>query len=398
MKGKKRHEFVWKILYSFVPPWMAKKFNFDYEKISVDSSPYIVISNHLTNWDMLLTGSSFKKMMYFVASDHIFRMGFVSKIIMFLVAPIVRQKSIQETQTVITMFRRLKENCNICIFVEGTTSFIGKTGEIQPAIAKFVKKAGVAMVTYRLSGAYLTLPRWARFIHRGKMYGKLAKIYSPSEIAAMSTDEIYAAIKNDLYVNAYDDQKNNPIAYRGKQPAECLETMLYLCPKCRQFSTLKSSGDTLSCPCGFSVRYNEYGYFEAAESKEEPPFSTIVDWGEWQKKEVEAIAQTMGTLESNTPVFCDDGQSLYQIARARRKDLVAKGTLCFFNNRISIMNNKDKAIEFQLDSIIEIEFITMMTIIFSTKEHKVYEIHSEHPRSALKYHELFKAWLSTKKE
>ena len=398
MKGKKRHDLTYKILYLIMPPYYSRKFNFEYDNIDVPYSPYIVISNHLTNPDPFLVGSSFKKSMYFVASDHLFRLGFVGKIIEFLISPIVRQKSTQETQTVITMFRRLKEKCNICIFAEGTTSFNGKTGEIQPAIGKLVKRSGVALVTYRLSGAYFTRPRWSRFTHKGKMTGKCVNIYSPEQLSTMSTEEIFQAIKNDLYVDAYADQKNNPVAYYGKRPAECLETILYLCPVCKQFTTLKSSDDRLFCSCGFTVRYNEYAYFEFPGSSEKPPFTTITDWSEWQREEVKEIALSMKSRDSNDPVFADIDQTLYSVERARQSKELIRGKLCFFNNRISVIDDAEKAVEFPLESIIEIEFITMMTIIFSTKEHRVYEIRSNYPRSALKYCELFKAWQSVIKE
>jgi hypothetical protein len=42
-----------------------------------------------------------------------------------------------------------------------------------------------------------------------------------------------------------------------------------------------------------------------------------------------------------------------------------------------------------LNEIIDMGVITMKTIVFATKE-KVYEIHSKHPRSALKYWDMFK--------
>ena len=392
MKGKRRYDLTYKFLRVTVPPYLSHKFNYEYDNINVEYSPYIVVSNHLTNWDPLFVGSSFKKSMYYVASDHILRMGIISKIIKFLGNPIPRLKSMQETQTVIAIFKRLREKCNICLFVEGSTSFDGKTGEIQPSIGKLIKKAGAALVTYRLSGAYLSYPRWARFVHKGKIYGKLVQIYSPDQLKEMSAEEIHAAIKNDLYVNAYEDQKENPVIYTGKQPAEYLETALYMCPRCRRFSTLKSNNDRLFCACGFHVRYNEYGYFEIPDSAEAPPFRTILEWSEWQRKEIETIAHAMKNMDSKVPIFSDSDQAVYQITRASHNIEIARGTLSFFNNRMSLIDESGEIMVFPLETITEISCITLMTLIFTTREQKTYEIHSNQLRSALKFIEMFNAW------
>ena len=395
MKGKKRHEFFYKLAWNFFHRSLARKFNFEFDKIDAGYSPYIVVANHLTNWDPLLIGLSFKKPMYYVASDHILRKGLISRLLEFAIAPIARVKTAQETQTVISIFRHLKEKSSICIFAEGTTSFDGETGEVQPSIGKLVKRSGAALVTYRFSGAYLTFPRWARFYRRGKIEGRLAQIYSPEKLALMSEEEIYTAVKNDIYVNAYKDQEKNMIAFNGKKPAECLETVLYCCPECRQFGTLKSRGDILSCLCGFKVRYNEFCYFEIPGSKEPPALKTITDWVKWERAEIKAYIQK--NPGSGVPVTSDDEQELYEIARARRSTLIAKGKLCMYTDRLTVTSKSGHIHEFPLNGIIDMSVITMKTIVFAA-EHKIFEIHSGHPRSALKYMDMLKAFKETKKE
>jgi 1-acyl-sn-glycerol-3-phosphate acyltransferase len=386
MKGKTRHNFFYKFGRFVCRRPLIKKFNFEYDIINVEQTPYIVVANHLTNWDPLLIGLSFPKCMYFVASDHILRMGFISKLLEFAVSPIARVKTAQETQTVIAIFKRLRDKCNICIFTEGTTSFDGITGEVQPSIGKLIKKAGVTVVTYKFKGSYFTFPRWARFVHKGKMEGRLVQIYSPEKIASMSEEEIYKAVKNDIYINAYEEQEKNPVLFKGKKRAEYLETTLYCCPKCRQLGTLKSAGDLLSCACGFKVRYNEYSYFEIPDSEEQPPFKTITDWVKWERSEVCALVEK--SKEADVPLAADEDQMLFEITRAKHNTLIAKGKLSLFNDRLSLVSDTGQANEFPLKEIIEIGVITMKTIVFATK-HKVYEIHSTHPRSALKYMDIF---------
>jgi 1-acyl-sn-glycerol-3-phosphate acyltransferase len=395
LKGKRRHDFIFRLAYILFHRHFARKFNFEYDNIKVERPPFIVVSNHLTNWDPILIALSFGKNIYYVATDQIFRMGFKSKLLTYFFSPIAKAKTAQETQTVITIFRRLKENCNICIFAEGNTSFDGETGEIQPAIAKLVKRAGVTLVTYRFTGSYFTFPRWARFIRKGKMEGRLAQIYSPEKIASMSEQEIYEAIKNDIHASAYSEQEKNKIAYRGKNPAEYLETVLYCCPKCRQFALLASRGDIIYCACGFKARYNEFGYFETPNKekdpqREEPPFKTITDWVKWERKEIEALALSLDSRNTEEPIFTDENQLLFEIEKTVKRVLIAKGTLSLYKDRLSVTSEPGQKTEFPLDTIIEMSSFARMTLIFSTKDNKIFEIHSKHSRSALKYLDMFK--------
>jgi 1-acyl-sn-glycerol-3-phosphate acyltransferase len=391
MKGKKRHDIAYRFFSTLIYGPVSRKFNFECDSIKIDKAPYIVVSNHLTNWDPILIGLSFLRNMYYVATDQIFRMGWKSKLLTYLFSPIARAKAAQETQTVITIFRRLKDKCNICIFAEGATSFDGETGEVLPSIGKLVKRAGVTLVTYRFTGSYFTFPRWARFVRKGKMEGRLVQTYSPEEINSMSEDEIYQTIIKDIYVNAYDEQAKNPVRFRGKKPAEYLETVLYCCPQCKQFGTLKSQDDILSCVCGLKVRYNEFCYFELPDKDEEPPYKTIFDWAKWQKKEIETLAASINSFDSKTPIFTDEAQELIQVEKTFKSTFVAGGRLSLYKDRLSIFTENGETIEFPVETIVDMVGFARMTIIFMTTEHKIFEIHSKHPRSALKYIEMFKA-------
>jgi len=401
LKGKLRHDFIYRVLWILSRRFIARKFNFKYKIIEKIQSPYIVISNHVTNADPILIGLSFGRCMYYVATDQLLRMGLKSKLLLYFFSPIIRAKTAQETQTVITIFRRLKDKCNICIFPEGMTSFDGEPWEIQSSICKLVKRAGVTLITYRFTGGYFTYPRWARFIRKGKMEGNPVQIYSPEKIASMTEEEIYKAIIKDISVSAYGEQEKNPVVYRGKNRAEYLETVLYCCPKCRQFGTLTSRGELLSCACGFQVRFNEFNYFEIPNSKQNTPplFKTITDWCRWQRKEIEKLAGTLNNIDVNVPLFTDTGQKLFEVQNYTKSTLVAEGKLCLYKDRLSITCESGvsgKSFDFPFDTIIDMSYFAMMRILFFTNKNKVFEIHSKHPRSALKYVEFLNIIKSVK--
>lgn len=393
MKGSARHRFVNRFARIFLIPVLRTKLNFTFEKIEPKSRPYILVSNHVCNYDPILVGFSFKDVIYYVASDHLFRMGFISKLLVFAISPIPRAKAITETKTVMEIFRRLKDGHNICIFAEGNSTFSGETGYIPPSIGKLARRTGASLITYRITGGYFTLPRWSHNVRRGKMNGALVHEYTPDELRTMSDDEMNAAVARDLYVNAYDDQEKMPQAYRGDRLAEHLEYALYCCPKCLRFSTLVSRGDRLSCSCGLDLRYTEYGYLEPyTPGSEVSPFTRILDWVRWQKGVIKefAVKTSSDSGCSGKLIFSDNGQTLIRPVRTRRNIVVGIGTADFYCDRFTLTKEDGEVIVFQLSDIAHMSIIVQMNLVFSTHDGASYELHSDHPRSASKYVDLFR--------
>ncbi len=387
MKGLFRHQWVYKILRFLLRPYLKHKFHYTYQNASVSHHPYIVLSNHTTDWDPFLVGLSFSDAMYYVASDHIFRWGFISKIIEFLVSPIPRIKANKEVETVLSIIRRLKLGANICIFAEGNRSYTGETGEILPSSGKLIKRSNAALVTYRLQGGYLSSPRWSKRMRKGKMSGHMVREYSPQEIQQMSVDEINAVIQRDLYVNADEEQNKHPISYAGKKLAENLEIALYLCPRCREIDTLQGKDNTFSCRCGLKTTYTSYGRF-ASEGDAPPPFATVLDWSRWQSK---TIKETIKKLPPSQEVITSDqGQSLYHITRANKSTLIGKGQIKLTPHQL-VLEGPHPPLVFPLNQISDMAIHGRMVLVFSTLDRNTYEIKSDHPRSALKYVELYKA-------
>jgi hypothetical protein len=132
------------------------------------------------------------------------------------------------------------------------------------------------------------------------------------------------------------------------------------------------------------------------DGKDSPPFKTITDWANWQKKEIDALVQNFNNIDINVPIFSDDNQQLFEIERASRNIFIAEGKLCLYKDRLSVTTAENKIINFPIDTINEMSGFAMTRIIFSTNEHKLFEIHSKHPRSALKYLDIFNSIKSIK--
>ena len=97
------------------------KFGYKYKKATDLPENYIVLSNHVTDYDPILVGLSFQRQMYYVASEHITRWGWLYKVLNFVFEPIIRYKATVAASTVMDILRKVRKGNNVCIFAEGVT-------------------------------------------------------------------------------------------------------------------------------------------------------------------------------------------------------------------------------------------------------------------------------------
>lgn len=366
MSKSKWHRFVWRLINRPITGFFRLLLNF---KTAVHTlpGPSLVIANHTTNYDPLLVAASFPRhQMYFVASEHLFRKGFVSKIIHFLVAPIARRKGSSGGDTAMAMLRTLKKGNSVCIFGEGETTWNGVTQPVFPGTGDIARIAGASLVTYRIEGGYFTAPRWGKGIRRGKMQGGIVNVYSPQQLQQMTSQEIAAIIEKDLAHNAWETQKKNPIAYPGKNRAAFMETALFLCPKCYQYGTVKGEGNQVVCSCGLKTTYSETGMFDPPV-----PFDNLLAWDEWQH---ECLA-----AEEAPPPFRDKHITLYQLQPDHSQKRVVEGTLKLMDDMLSIHGNC-----FLLKDISHMALVQKHILMF-TCQGQYYEMHAPQPVCFRKY-------------
>jgi 1-acyl-sn-glycerol-3-phosphate acyltransferase len=360
---------------------MYFKYRYKFEKVNYRNGNFIALANHTTNYDSMFVGMAFKQHMYFVAGEQLFRMGFVTKLLKTFLAPIGRMKARTEARTAVNMLRTLKAGNNICMFPEGSCTWSGETSEVIQSTAKLIKKAGVALITYRVTGGYPSLPRWSKNPRRGIMEGKLAHIYTPEKLETMSVDDVYKVICDDLYVNANDVA--GKVEFKGKDLAENLETVLFVCPKCKGISTLQSEGDVLSCRCGLKVKYDTHCRLHEMTGKGFP-FKTVLDWDKWQRKWTKEYVANL-SCDNDYVIMQDENQRLYSFTANDKTTLINSGTLMLYRDRL-VVKNEDNGTEtvIMLSEITDMAIITRTTISFSCQD-RHYEIKCDNLRSALKY-------------
>ena len=370
----KRHKYFYEIFRPLVYLILKIKFGYRCEKPKDLPENYIVLANHVTDWDALMVASAFKKQMYFVASEHIARWDHWYKLVNYLVEPILRPKGTTAMSTVMEMLRVTRAGGNVCLFAEGNRCWDGITCPVLPSTGKTIKKAKCGLVTYRLEGGYFISPRWStNNTRRGYMRGVPANVYTKEQIAEMSVDEINEVIRRDLYEDAYERQLADPKRYKGKRLAEKMEYFLFTCPECGRIDTMTSHDDMVECKeCGHSFRYTEYGMLEGTK------FDTVKDMSLWQQAEVAKIA-------AEGKGYTAGKAKLIQIEK-HTETPVAEGFLSMDGEKLVC---GDKEIPF--DSITDFVMHGRMGIVFTAGK-EYFELKPEEGFNALKFVLLYEAY------
>jgi len=339
--------------------------------------PSLIIANHNTDLDPAFIGLAFSRHMYFIASEHALRAGFPSKILKFLFDPVPINKSRTDVSSVKEMIRRLKAGASVCLFAEGDRSFNGSTAPLNLSTAKLVKSSGADLITYRFEGAYFVTPRWAKRMRKGLIKGSVTGTYPAEEVKSMSDYELLRLIERDIYEDAYERQVDEPCSYTGRDLAENIETVLYICSNCCAVGSIKSEGNRFFCKCGLNGIYTVTGFLDGDTLR----FKTITEWDKWQSDHLPKIVSAAGY----DPICTDDDQRLFKVRPTIDKTLVAEGQMYIDLNVFHC-----GGLSFPLEDITKFAVAGQKVLLFGLKDGSTYEVRSETPRSALKYREIFK--------
>lgn len=370
----RKHQIFYKAVRPFAILYAKWKFGYKYTKAENLPENYIVLSNHVTDFDMIFLAASFPRQMYFVGSEHIARLKWLYKFLKFGFAPIMRYKGTVAASTVVDVLRKVKKGENVCIFAEGVRTWDGVTAPILPSTAKLIKKSGCGLVTYKIVGGYFSSPMWSCVgTRKGHIHGAPVQVYTKEQLKEMSVDEIYKVINDDLYEDAYARQLEQPIKYKGKHLAEQMENLLYICPSCGSYDTFRSEDDAVCCKvCQMQFHYNEYGMLEGA------PFQTVREFAAWQKEKARE------DVTANT-VYSSPTATLASISN-HVETLMDQGKLTMSTECIKCGNT-----EIAMKEILDVAMHGRRALVFSTNE-KYYELIPEKGSNVLKYFLYFEEY------
>ena len=375
----RKHIFFYTLLRPLVVLFLKLRFDFRYQPAKNLPEKYIVLSNHATDYDMLFVGASFRRQMYFVGSEHIARWK-IWPLLKFAFAPIIRHKGAPATAAIMEMLRKVRQGANVCMFAEGVRTWDGITCPIQPATAKLIKTAGCGLVTYRLTGGYFASPMWCGAgVRRGPVRGAPVRVLTAEELKALSADEIYRIITEDLYEDAYARQLADPKPYRGRELAKGMEQLVFRCPECGGTDCFHTSGNDLICgKCGMTVTYDACGMLTGCR------FSTLKEFSDWQKTVVEKDVEA-GTAYRAAPVTLT-------LVEKQGETLLAQGEAEISREKLICGGE-----EFALGDIADLAMHGQRSIVFTVKG-KYYELKGERGNNMLKFQMFFDACRSGLRE
>ncbi len=323
-----RHKAVVFLLRWTLGIYTRLRYNITIEKFREEGKrPYLILMNHQTAFDQFFVGVTFHQPVYYVASEDLFSMGWVSKLIRWLVAPIPIRKQATDLQAVKSCIKVAREGGSICIAPEGHRTFHGKTVYIKPTIASLAKKLGMPIAIFRIEGGYGVQPRWSDVIRKGKMRCYVRRVMEPEEYGAMSSDELNALIQQELT----HDEAMVTGEFHHKKNAEFLERAMYVCPWCG-LSEFESHDDVISCKkCGRIIRHLPTKELEGINCQF--PHRFVADWYQWQNDYINGLDLTALT---ETPLYMETVR-LSLVNPCKNKELLKEeATLCLYGDRITI--------------------------------------------------------------
>lgn len=384
---KPRHKIIQAIAKVILTPICRLRYGITVEKFKEqEDRPYLILYNHQTAFDQFFMGISFKVPVYYLATEDIFSMGFVSSLLRFAVNPIPIKKQTTDIGAVMNCIRVAKEGGTICIAPEGNRTYSGKTEYINPAIVSLAKKLKLPIALYKIEGGYGVHPRWSDKIRKGKMRSYVSEVIMPEEYSVMTDEELAKRISDGLFV---DEAKADGI-FESDFSAEYLERAVYVCPFCG-FSEFESHGNEVFCKtCGKTVIYGKDKRITGKGF--DFPFEFFGQWYDYQQDFVNGI----NVMEHTSfPLFRDDVKIKEVILRKNKIPHREKASLSLYGDRIVADEGKENEWKLSFSELSAVSVLGKNKLNVYYGE-KVYQITGSKRFNALKYVNIYYRWKNIK--
>ena len=313
----KRNYLLSRTVNFIAKPFLASRFRIQYIRdinLKNIERPYFIFGNHCTFLDPFILSCGNPQPVNFVTNDEYFRFKTVNFLLK-LTGAVPKTKFMTDAVAVRHIFRLKRDGSAIGIYPEGGRTWPGKTQPLLYPTAKLVKKMGIPVVAVLTKGASLSTPRWAVKFRKGKIFVDYTLLLSPEQISAMTTDEIHQKLSEALAHDEATWQRKVMIPFHGKKLAERLEWFIYACPKCKSFETMTSSNDLYSCgKCGYTVRYNEYGFFTDVKDNKPANPDNVNEWNDLQFR---LMKKKIADLKENEVLLKNPSAALYAGQRGK---------------------------------------------------------------------------------
>lgn len=256
------------------------------EKIGMEGlkPPYMMLSNHMSfvDFELAAMGTWPHRVNNVVNIDGYYMRPWL----MTRIGAICTRKFTMDLHLIKSIKKVFERGDILGLYPEARYSPCGTTSYMPESLGILVKRNRIPVVTVVHRGNYLHAPFWNfRQKRTVPLHTTLTLALTTEDIDRMSVDEINAKIREMLYYNEYEYQKENGILIKEPYRAEGLHKILYKCPHCKAEGDMDTKGAELFCKkCGKRWYQEECGDLRALDGETE--FSHIPDWFEWEREEV----------------------------------------------------------------------------------------------------------------
>lgn len=293
-KYKKPNAVVYKLFY-----WACKliaklKFNLKINRneLKTAKSPYVILANHESSIDFINVCVVNKRRLNFIISNSFYET--------LSIQPLMKAAGVlpkNQFQTMVEDMKKMKacldNGMPIAIFPAGLMSADGESTPISASTGKSLKWFDKDVYVVKSTGSYLTMPKWSSKMRKGKITVDAYKLFSVDEVRALNEKELQSKLEEALYFDAYKNQCENPVAYKGGDDISGLENVLYKCPHCKkEFAMAVENLSVIKCKeCGYQAKADVYGFLN--KSGENEVYKLPSDWYRFieseLRREIEAI-------------------------------------------------------------------------------------------------------------
>lgn len=371
-----RHRVVTEIARWVLTPYIYLTYNIKIEKFKEQGDrAYLVLLNHQTPFDQFFVGMALKGPVYYVATEDIFSLGWISDVIRWVIAPIPIRKQTTDITAVMNCIRVAREGGTIAMAPEGNRTYSGRTEYMNPAVAGLAKKMKLPIALFRIEGGYGAEPRWSDGRRKGPMKAYVSQVIEPEEYKDMSNEDLAAMIAEGLYV----DEAVASGSYVSKKKAEYLERAVYVCPFCG-LSKFESHGNEITCKtCGRRITYGEDKTLSGVGF--DFPFRFVAEWYDYQKDYVNQMDVTALTAE---PLFRDQANVSEVIVYQKKVPLRENADIALYGDRVVFDEGKaeELVIPFAGADAVTVLGRNKLNIYYNKK---IYQLKGDKRFNALKY-------------
>ncbi len=300
--GKSPNAFLYFIIYCLSKVFLKIKYRIKMENSTIKSMkpPFIVLGNHPSSLDpFIITITMYPHKINFLGTNYYFRNQLLRPLLR-LGGIIPKIQFYKDTRAVRMMNKVIARGGVLGICPEGRRSTDGSQYVISDSIAKLIKLYKLPVVAVVAHGAYLSLPRWSAFSHRGSIEVSAKKVLTAEQIQKLSIEEIKTKVCSSIDYNDYDWNKIRKVSFKHKRIAENIHFVLHKCPSCGGEKAMSSKYNKLYCKlCGNGALMDEYGLFNP-ERESSIIFEDTVKWLNWQKSKAKEQVQSCNFSISST--------------------------------------------------------------------------------------------------